>query len=396
VDERQAPRLLTSDCHFLPPPSLAEELPEPYRRYFLHLERRDDGVYLVKPGAPMQADPVTGPLYINPSVASINSGVKVKDPEDETELARLVQGDVARDSRPSFKLADLIVELEADGVHGGVLITSVVGPTGDIDADVALCQLVNDWVSEECEGALDRFAPGIQLPLMSIGESIKELERAAGLGLRPALLPDVLPARHWLDPAWEPLWEAAEGLGIPISMHVSDARGGWPWSMATAFAPGVGITGSFAIASVGMAETALWLAGGGILERHPDLKVVFTECGAGWLAWAMQYFDECYLGRFGNEYLTDMGMPNMRHCEFPPSFYLKRQTAFTFMNDPVAVQNRMFTGIDSLMWGNDWPHTEGTHPHSIEAIKSQFAGVTDAEVRAVVHDNAARVFRLAE
>jgi predicted TIM-barrel fold metal-dependent hydrolase len=46
------------------------------------------------------------------------------------------------------------------------------------------------------------------------------------------------------------------------------------------------------------------------------------------------------------------------------------------------------------MWGNDWPHTEGSHPHSVERVEKQFDGVSNAEIRAVVHDNAAEVFRI--
>jgi predicted TIM-barrel fold metal-dependent hydrolase len=385
--------MLTTDCHFPPPPTLAEELPEEYRQHFVRLEERDDGVYLVRP-MPMQMAAETDGYTPNPTTTMLNTGVRLENPDDEAEVARIAQGDVAHDARPTFAIEDLIRDLEADGVNGGVLITSFGSPSGNLDADVAWCRLVNDWVAQECAGNLQRFAPGIQLPLESVEESVKELERAASLGLRPALLPDVFPARHWLDPEWEPLWEALAGLDVPVTMHVTDARAGLPWSMATAFAPGIGATIGFVLVSAGMAESALWFAGGGILERHPDLRVVFTECSAGWFAWAMQFFDYHYFGRFGNEFLTDMGMPSMQHCEFPPSYYLKRQTACTFMDDPVAVHNRNFTGIESLMWGNDWPHTEGSHPRSVEAVAKQFDGVPEAEVRSITHDNAARVFRL--
>lgn len=384
--------MLTTDCHFPAPPSLTEELPERFRPHFMRMEERDDGVYLVRPTMQMQSSDAD--YTANPTSTMLNMGVKVDDPDDERALARLVQGDCAHDSNPSFRIPDLIDELAADGVSGGVLITSFGVPTGNVEADVAWCQLVNDWVAQECAGNLHRFAPGIQLPLGSVEASVKELERAAALGLRPALLPDVFPARHWLDPEWEPLWEALEGLDVPVTMHVSDARAGLPWTMSTAFAPGIGATGGFVLVSAGMAESALWFSSGGILERHPGLRVVFTECSAGWLAWAMQFFDHHYFGRFGNEFLTDMGMPGMQRCEFPPSHYLKRQTACTFMDDPVAVHNREFTGVESLMWGNDWPHTEGVHPRSAESVAKQFDGVDARDTRAIVHDNAARVFGL--
>ena len=58
------------------------------------------------------------------------------------------------------------------------------------------------------------------------------------------------------------------------------------------------------------------------------------------------------------------------------------------MYDPVAVNNRSITGVETLMWGNDYPHPEGTWPHSAAAVDAQFAGVPDDEVRAIVAGNA--------
>ncbi len=388
---------LTTDCHFPAPPTLADELPERLRRQVPHLEERPDGVYLVRPmpGVQEMMEAQEGKaVNPNPRTQALDLGVKVQDPDNEEELARLIQGDVAPEARPSFKLSRLKEELEADGVAGGVLITSFGVPTGDLAVDVPWCQLANDWIADTCKGELHRFAPGIQLPLSSVEESVKELERAAALGLRPALLPDVFPERHWLDTAWEPLWEALEGLAVPVTMHVSQARAGLPWSMGTAFMPGIGATAGFVLVSAGMAESVLWFSGSGILDRHPGLRVVFTECSAGWLGWAMQFFDQHYFGRFGNSFVEEMGMPSTKLCEFPPSYYIKRQTACTFMDDPVAVHNRDFTGVDSLMWGNDWPHQEGSHPWSTHVATKQFAGVPEGEVRKIVHDNAAMTFRL--
>ena len=58
-----------------------------------------------------------------------------------------------------------------------------------------------------------------------------------------------------------------------------------------------------------------------------------------------------------------------------PSYYLKRQTHATFMWDPLAIRNRDLTGLDCLMWGNDYPHHEGSFPFSAEWIDKQFDGV---------------------
>jgi predicted TIM-barrel fold metal-dependent hydrolase len=168
----------------------------------------------------------------------------------------------------------------------------------------------------------------------------------------------------------------------------------YPWTPKTAYGPGMGATTGFALVSLGMAETVAWFACSGILERHPKLKVVMTECSAGWLAWAMHFFDHHYFGRFGNEFLTDQGMGVMKATELPPSHYIKRQISCTFMDDPVAIHNREMTGLDCLMWGNDYPHQEGVFPDSQAWVDKQFDGVPEAEIMHIVHDNAARVFGL--
>jgi predicted TIM-barrel fold metal-dependent hydrolase len=62
------------------------------------------------------------------------------------------------------------------------------------------------------------------------------------------------------------------------------------------------------------------------------------------------------------------------------------------MWDPLAIQARNYTGLDCLLWGNDYPHFEGSFPFSQEWVEKQFAGVPEAEIDAIVRGNAARIF----
>jgi predicted TIM-barrel fold metal-dependent hydrolase len=62
------------------------------------------------------------------------------------------------------------------------------------------------------------------------------------------------------------------------------------------------------------------------------------------------------------------------------------------MYDPVAINNRHITGVETLMWGNDYPHPEGTWPISQEIAAKQFDGVSEEELRAIVGGTAAEVF----
>ncbi len=75
-----------------------------------------------------------------------------------------------------------------------------------------------------------------------------------------------------------------------------------------------------------------------------------------------------------------------------PSELIRRQCAATFMYDPVAINNRGITGVETLMWGNDYPHPEGTWPESQSVNADQFDGVSQEDLDAIVSGNAAKVF----
>ena len=78
-----------------------------------------------------------------------------------------------------------------------------------------------------------------------------------------------------------------------------------------------------------------------------------------------------------------------------PSYYLARQVHGTFQVDPVAVNNVRQTGPGPLLWGSDFPHAEGTYPHSRETVRRLFAGVELEAVTEMVAGNAMRLFRFA-
>jgi predicted TIM-barrel fold metal-dependent hydrolase len=80
--------------------------------------------------------------------------------------------------------------------------------------------------------------------------------------------------------------------------------------------------------------------------------------------------------------------------EEPPSFYFKRQFWATFEDDHPGILTRHLLGVDRLMWGSDYPHTEGTFPFSIERIRQDFADVSEEETRLMVRNNAAGLYRI--
>jgi predicted TIM-barrel fold metal-dependent hydrolase len=368
-------KLITTDCHVAAPYSVLDDLPVSYRQYFPRVEHRSDGDYLIGP---------------------VGGGMMGMEAAPETQI----EGDAAvrtavgacDEARASFDPAEVMADLERDGVYGAVLIGRIaVGySTMPIEADVAYCKVVNDWTAVNWGPYMDRVAPGIVLPYRDVTACVAEMERCAPMGLRPALIPDAIGDKPYHLPEWEPLWEAASRLRVPISMHVGGTR--LPSAALGSYRvyPGLGFVGWYD-QCVGMGETLGWLTFTGVFERYPDLHVIMTEGYAGWLAFAIQFFDHHWSdSRYGTGQHT-MGDWAAK-LEAPPGFYLKRQAHATFMWDPMAIGNRHITGTECLLWGNDYPHREGSFPFSREWIDKQFAGVPEDEVDAMVHGNAAKLF----
>jgi predicted TIM-barrel fold metal-dependent hydrolase len=124
------------------------------------------------------------------------------------------------------------------------------------------------------------------------------------------------------------------------------------------------------------------LTGGGVLERHPRLKFVVTEAECGWLAWTLHAMDAMQQRR-------RLGLQTL---SLKPSEYFRRQGAVTITDDPVALQLLEFTGTETLMWGNDFPHDEGTFPNSKPFIEAVRAATTPDGAYQILAGNAARVY----
>lgn len=375
--------LITTDSHLVPPPWLLNELDPRLRDkvsgLFVTYEEREDGRYITFPperSAMMAAAGMPGEL-------------KVKSDE---WLARIMHFTFDVDAKPAWTAEGRLVDMARENVVGAVLIGNPVfglrrGPDYT-EAQIAWCRVVNDWLADTFKDHLGQFAPGAHLPYLDPVACAVELERVAGMGLRPGVLPDgIWDAPYW-QPQWEPLWEVAAGLKIPLTMHIAAIR---DQELASQDGPGIqefqGDTFSgFYGLSCDMGKTLIDLTISGVFQRHPDLTVVMTEGYAFWLAGLMQFCDHHWEGRFGAAARAASNLDEL------PSHYMKRQAKATFMWDPVALRNRDLTGIDCLMWGNDYPHPEGVFPDSQQYVEKQFAGMPEAEIEAITYGTARDLF----
>jgi predicted TIM-barrel fold metal-dependent hydrolase len=120
-------------------------------------------------------------------------------------------------------------------------------------------------------------------------------------------------------------------------------------------------------------------------QRFPKLRFVIVEGGIGWIAAQLRFMDHWW---------EDHHRWMQPKLDESPSTYFKRQFWATFEDDRPGVLTRHLLGVDRLMWGSDYPHTEGTFPFSIQRIGQDFVDVPEDETRLMVHDNAAHLYGL--
>ena len=292
----------------------------------------------------------------------------------------------------------------ADGVHAEVIFPNdllELGSRHDPEMNFTLARTYNDWVAEVFAPASARCLPVALVPTDEIDGAIQEAERCLKAGFRSIMLPC---ANAWLPydrPVYEPLWSLIEEAGVPINFHVFTGSVSFGADFATvegmsdadfsarrlAASPYVAEhrMESLATTVVGMAagmSPIVHLTGGGVLERHPGLRFIITEAEAGWLAWTLQAMDS----------MQDRRRLGLQTLPMKASAYFLRQGAITFSDDPVALGNIEFTGTDCLMWGNDYPHDEGTYPRSEESRLAIRKTVSPSQADAILRDNAARIY----
>ena len=281
-------------------------------------------------------------------------------------------------SDPAGRLRDL----DTDGVWGEVIYPNLAFfccfHIRSAELQIETARLYNDWVARQFIEASQRLAPVAVLPVNDVAAAVGELWRTAKRGFRGAMLPAHVDHRPYNDPAYDPLWSAAVDLGMPLTFHAGTGR-----TQTPAHGPG-GAVVNYVVTLGGPMETVAYLCASGVLERHPGLRVVMVECGSGWLAWVLHAMDDAY---------REHHMFVRPKLPLLPSEYFRRQGAVTFQRDPVGLANLPFTGDRCLMWGSDYPHPEGTWPHSQEALARQLDGLPEETIERIVARNAAELYR---
>ncbi len=288
---------------------------------------------------------------------------------------------IRRVTDPALRLKDQ----DRDGVQAEVIygILGAATRLGDHEAATEMFRIYNDWLVDFCRHAPDRFIGLACLPYGDIEAAVAEIHRVAKLGLRGMELScswDMEPMWH---PLWEPLWQAVSDVNLPLHFHT------FPSLPPDKLAQQKGLTRRAALFTVvsgfqmNLINIVAAVIGAAVLERYPSLRISFGESGIGWLPYALDRMDFEWEDRF-----RDLGL-TMR-----PSDYWRRQCKATFQFDRIGTKLVEDIGVETLMWGSDYPHGDGVWPESTKYIEEQFADLSRDDVHRITCENAGKFYGL--
>jgi predicted TIM-barrel fold metal-dependent hydrolase len=376
------PHVISADSHMMEPANLwLDRLDEKYRDRAPRVIKSDGkaGHLFVAPG--LQPFPVAG------GFAAGRSGEELK------EFLNRANSEAGYESaRPSgWDPVERIKDQDIDGVHAEVLYTTLGMPLfglDDAELQRACFRTYNDWVAEFAAHDRKRFHAIALISLEDIGEGAKELERAAKLGLKGAMIWGSPPReKPYYQRDYDPFWQVAQDLQMPLSLHV--VTGKKPPKSKEEREKIKSRNPSFARGYMNLIhevqKSLTDIIFGGVLMRFPKLRIVSAENDAGWIAHYMYRLDHAF---------EKFGALSTEPLDMKPSEYVRRQMWATFQDDPIGPMLFRFFGEDNFMWASDFPHTDSTWPNSLKVIDQDFEGVPDPVRRKIICDNAARLYHI--
>lgn len=371
--------MISADTHLAPPPKLfMERIDDKFKARLPRIEVIDGQKYVVSEG--VRPDRIVEvPMHGEDATRNKAGGFIFLD---------LVDGGKSEDKVGLPRINDQVL----DGVDGEVIFPN--GPAllmwGSADPEFvgAQCRIWNDWAMETSAPYLDKLNPAAALATADLEGAIAEVERVAKMGYRTLILPckpvwgahDVSHVNYNL-PHFDPLWAAIQDHDLAITYHVSTGKD------PRAARGNGGAVINYVVHSLSPTiEPIVNMCASGVFERFPKLRAGTIEANAGWLPFVLDAMDESYKKHHF------WVRPKMKAL---PSDYFRSNCFASVSEDASALMlAEKYNLTDNLVWANDYPHHEGTWPHSAEAIERTFANYLTEEARAkILGLNAARIFR---
>jgi len=389
------PLLVDTDAHVVEPPDVwSSRLPARYLeagpriRYFPSGQPKlTGGTYIEEPG--IEGPDVAWWFYEDHRYSVKRLIAAAGYPADDITM----QGITFDQMRPGcWQPAARLADMDVNGVEAQLCFPNYPRFCGQLflngkDRELALLcvQAYNDWMVEEwCGSSGGRLIPLCLVPLWDAGLAAAEIRRNAARGVRAVAFSELptylgLPSPH--SGYWDPFFAACAETSTVVCMHIGS---GTKTPQASPDAPdAVPATILFGNTAASMTDYIY----SGILDRYPSLRLLYAESQIGWIPYLLERADdvwETHRGWSGSQVA----------CAEPPSTYYYRHIFSCFFKDRVGIEMLDRVGLDNITFETDYPHQDGTWPHSARAAADQFGELDDVSIAKITRGNAIRLFGL--
>jgi predicted TIM-barrel fold metal-dependent hydrolase len=398
TDARIDLQFVDADGHVLEHPhKMLEHAPEEYRDRIWHIETDRDGrEWVVWDGS---RDPAN--YFALAGAGGLSTEEQARIAAGERKYTELRPG--------AFEPEPRIADLDTERISQTVLYpTTLLGIAGvkDLDLAVAQCRAYNDWLAEFCSHAPDRLFGIAIIPQQDVDAAAAEIRRASsspnlvGTFIRPN---PVVEWRHFHDPVYDPMWQAASDAGWPIGLHpylAADVPGAVEGlhlnevqseSSILRYQSRMNIRNIFYTQAIGnpvdMMTSLAFLLAGGVCERFPDLRFIVLETNGGWITPWMERLDH-------NAKTFPWDVPD---CKLAPSEYFRRQCYISFDADEetlaIAAESQ-YVGADRIIWASDYPHPDAKFPGTVDELLDNIGDLDTEAQQDIAWRNARRLYRL--
>jgi predicted TIM-barrel fold metal-dependent hydrolase len=286
---------------------------------------------------------------------------------------------IRRLTDPELRLKDQ----ERDGVQAEVLY-GILGASmrlNDDEAATVMLRIYNDWLADFCRAHPDRYAGLACIPSHDVDAAVDEIKHVAKTGVVRGLeIANRIGMKPLYDPWWAPVWDVVAETRLPVHLHtigggLPDLSKLEPKVARAAFATAIS---SF---QMYMSLPLMAMIFAGVLEHHPQIRLVIGESGIGWIPYILDHMDLEWEDQF-----KDLDL-KMR-----PSDYWHRQCYATYQSDRIGIKMLDEIGEDNIMWGSDFPHPDGVWPDSQEYIQRELGHLPERARRKVTCENAGKLY----
>lgn len=300
----------------------------------------------------------------------------------------------ARKRRPGMTdPVERLKDMDLEGIDVAVIFGTQIALTvnGLMSGELAsaLCHAVNEWLLEYCSTDPKRLRGVGLIPCQAPQAAVKELEYLAKAGATTVMLPTNVYGRNMGDTFFNPIYEAAEKIGMTLSVHPQTGHDGVP---GVSGVMGAGSERFFKYVYVHMTAfpfelmiAMMHMIGEGVFDRYPRLKIAFMEGGANWLPSWVERFDE-HIEKLAPQ------MPDLKRK--PRDIARSGQLAISCESEESGLDRVLeFAGPGCVLYASDYCHWDCHFPHSVKDIVEN-RDLTLEQKKRVLGRNAIDFFQL--